>query len=68
MTQVYCWFAAVPATLVELGYLNNNRDRRKLMDERYQNMIAEAMFEGIRNYVEGSRRSEGEISLQQFKQ
>ncbi len=43
----------VPAVLVEMGYINNDKDRRKLVDEEFHQAVAEAIFEGIRSYVEG---------------
>lgn len=45
--------ATMPATLVELGYINNARDRSKLVDDAFQQRIAQAIFDGIAAYVEG---------------
>jgi len=44
----------MPAVLVETGYLSNSRDRKKLMDEGFQMKVAQAIFDGIRAYVEGA--------------
>ncbi len=41
----------VPATLVEVGYLNNGRDQAKLVDPDFQERVAEAMAAGLERYV-----------------
>jgi N-acetylmuramoyl-L-alanine amidase len=46
--------SAMPAILIEVGYINNQRDRRKLVDEEFQDRVARAICEGLRHYVEGS--------------
>jgi N-acetylmuramoyl-L-alanine amidase len=45
---------AIPSTLVEIGYINNARDRAKLVNPDFQETIAQAMFDGIRDYVNGA--------------
>lgn len=45
--------STVPATLVEVGYLNNSRDRKKLIDPEVQHKVARAICEGIQGYIEG---------------
>ena len=45
--------SAMPAILVETGFLSNSADRQKLIDERWHQVMAEAIFSGIRDYVEG---------------
>ncbi len=43
--------SAVPATLVEVGYMNNTVDRLKLVDHEFQERIARAMTEGLERYL-----------------
>ena len=45
----------MPAVLCEVAYINNERDRRKLVDSDFQRRVAQAMCEGLRAYVEGSK-------------
>jgi hypothetical protein len=46
--------------LCEVAYINNQTDRRKLIDPQFQHRVARAMCDGLRTYVEGSpRRSSG---------
>lgn len=40
----------IPAVLVEMGFLPNPEDREKLVSDQYQNVIAESIFQGIKNY------------------
>jgi len=44
----------MPATLVEVAYLNTDLECSLLTDERFRQKAAEAMFEGLREYVEGT--------------
>ncbi|MFP3918433.1 N-acetylmuramoyl-L-alanine amidase CwlD [Lysinibacillus telephonicus] len=41
----------VPSVLVETGFLSNNEERKLLSDEDYQEKMANAIVEGIENYV-----------------
>ena len=50
--------SAVPATLVELAFLSNPNDRRKLVDPGFQRLAARAIADGIRAYLEGAAASE----------
>jgi N-acetylmuramoyl-L-alanine amidase len=43
--------AAVPATLVEVGFINNARDRAKLVDPSFQEAVGRAVVDGIRGYA-----------------
>jgi N-acetylmuramoyl-L-alanine amidase len=43
----------MPAVLVEVGYINNHRDRTHLVDPDFQDRVAKAMCDGLRAYVEG---------------
>ena len=42
--------AAMPAILIEIGFVTNPREERKLKDSRYRDEIARAIFEGIADY------------------
>lgn len=43
----------MPAVLCEVAYINNSRDRAALTSTDFQQRVAQAMCEGLRNYVEG---------------
>lgn len=47
-------YSRMPAVLCEVAYINNARDRRKLLDEDFQQRVAQAMCDGLRRYVEGN--------------
>lgn len=42
--------AAMPAVLVEIGFVTNPREERKLRDSRYRDDIALAIYEGLAEY------------------
>ncbi|WP_462410964.1 N-acetylmuramoyl-L-alanine amidase [Neobacillus sp. Marseille-QA0830] len=42
--------AAMPATLVEMGFINNSSERQKLFTDSYQNVLAKAIADGIDEY------------------
>ena len=42
--------AAMPAVLIEVGFVTNPREERKLRDGRYRDEIARAIFAGIAEY------------------
>ena len=43
----------MPAILVEVAYINNDRDRSRLIDPVFQKKVAQAIATGLRCYVEG---------------
>ncbi len=45
----------MPAVLCEVAYINNARDRHKLIDPEFQQRVAQAMCDGLRHYVEGMK-------------
>lgn len=45
--------SVVPAVLVEVGYINNPKDRAKILNPQFQAIVAQAICNGIRNYVQG---------------
>jgi len=49
--------SVVPAVLVEVGYINNPKDRTKLLNPKEQAIVAQAICDGIRNYVEGPQHT-----------
>ncbi|MBN2461176.1 MAG: N-acetylmuramoyl-L-alanine amidase [Candidatus Cloacimonetes bacterium] len=42
--------AYMPAVLVELGYLTNKEEEKKLINESYQDKLAQAIYHGIKNF------------------
>jgi N-acetylmuramoyl-L-alanine amidase len=48
--------AEMPAVLVEVGYLSNARERKRLFTRRYQERIAKGIAEGIVNYLRNRER------------
>ena len=42
--------AAMPAVLIEIGFVTNPREEKKLRESRYRDEIARAIFEGIAEY------------------
>lgn len=51
----------MPAVLIEVAYINNDADRAKLKDPRFQQKVAEAIVAGLKAYIEG----EGQVARQQ---
>lgn len=43
--------SSVPAVLIEVGYINHDGDRAKLVDPKFQDKIADAIARGVRKYV-----------------
>lgn len=41
----------VPTIIVECGFLSNHKEAEKLIDEEYQNALAEAIVNGIQSYL-----------------
>jgi N-acetylmuramoyl-L-alanine amidase len=48
--------AAMPAILVEIGFVTNPREERKLKESRYRDAIARAIVEGIAEYTRHAER------------
>jgi N-acetylmuramoyl-L-alanine amidase len=42
--------SAMPATLIEMGFINNTSERQKLITDSYQNTLAKAIADGIVEY------------------
>lgn len=45
--------ADIPATLVEMGYIGNTTDRDNLTDTKYQTRLADALAEGVEQFLQG---------------
>ncbi|MBL7842659.1 MAG: N-acetylmuramoyl-L-alanine amidase [Cyclobacteriaceae bacterium] len=44
------WETAMPAVLIEIGYLSNTKEEKELSDAQVQEYIASAIFRAIRDY------------------
>ncbi|MEN3000274.1 MAG: N-acetylmuramoyl-L-alanine amidase [Armatimonadota bacterium] len=44
----------MPAVLIEVGFLNHWYDRKKLIDPKFQEAVADAIVRGLKAYVEGT--------------
>ena len=42
--------AAMPAILVEIGFVTNPKEERRLKDSKYRDEIARAIFSGLGDY------------------
>jgi len=49
--------AQMPAVLVEVGFLSNNRERDRLVSSKYQESITDGIYGGIRTYIHGIDRA-----------
>lgn len=48
----------MPAVLIEVAYINNEKDRAKLKDPKFQQKVAEAIVAGLKAYIEGEREEQ----------
>ena len=46
---------AIPAVLIEVGFLTNAEERRKLLSPEYQELLAEAIASGVLGYNDASQ-------------
>jgi N-acetylmuramoyl-L-alanine amidase len=46
--------ATMPSILAEISFISNPEEERLLAGDTYRQMIAEAIFEGIKRYVQSS--------------
>jgi len=49
--------AQMPAILVEVGFLSNRTERKRLMSKTYQDRLAAGICDGIKCYIEGIDKS-----------
>lgn len=47
-------YSTMPAILCEVAYISNDNDRKHLVNQDFQQRVATAIRDGIKNYVEGS--------------
>jgi len=51
--------ASRPSILVEVGYITNNKERERLFNDDYQDMIAEGITKGVNSYIDNRNRELG---------
>jgi len=51
--------ASRPSILVEVGYITNPKERKRLFDKDYQERIAEGIVEGVNRYLDNRQRELG---------
>ncbi len=59
--------SAVPSLLVETGFISNPEEARRLNSPRYQQQLAQALFQGVKSYFE-DLPPEGSLLAWQAKQ
>ncbi len=47
----------MPSILVETGFISNSQERARLADRRYREAVAEAIADGVRDYLESGNRA-----------
>lgn len=57
------WKSAMPSVLTEIGFINNEHDRRVITSSEGQNKIAQALFEAFMEYKEVVDKSASEARL-----
>ena len=50
---VVCKYPPMPAALLELAYINNRQEEALLADSHFRDRCARAIFDGLREFVEG---------------
>ena len=53
----------MPAILVELGFLSNRYDRKKLQSKAFRKEVAEALFDAIKQFDRGTRKIPAKAGL-----
>lgn len=48
--------ASRPSVLIELGYISHPKERKRLFNSSYQNLLAKGIVEGVENYLENRRK------------
>jgi len=49
----------IPAVIVECGFLSNDNEKNKLLDEKYQQKTAWAVYMGVLDYFEAEKENRG---------
>lgn len=57
----------MPAVLIEVAYINNDNDRAKLKDPKFQKKVAEAIVAGLKAYIEGEKEKESQMAQQEME-
>jgi len=47
-----------PAILLEVGFLSNSRELKKILDEKFQNRYAKAVAQGLDDYIKKNAKTE----------
>jgi N-acetylmuramoyl-L-alanine amidase len=55
----------MPAILVEVAYINHDRDRAKLISPEFQQRVALAIVRGLRKYVEGNPTPANDVPVEE---
>jgi N-acetylmuramoyl-L-alanine amidase len=50
--ESYLQHATIPAVSIETGYITNPAERAKLVDPQYQELVAQGIMQGIRQYID----------------
>ena len=56
------WYTTMPGVLVELGFLNNEKDRRVLTSNKGQRQMAQAIFDAVKEYKQKVEGKTAELS------
>ncbi|UCC66564.1 MAG: N-acetylmuramoyl-L-alanine amidase [Deltaproteobacteria bacterium] len=54
--------AKMPSILIEISFISNLREERRLRSERYLDEVATAIFHGLRRYVQNTRMAKAQPS------
>ena len=58
------WYTTMPGVLVELGFINNEHDRKALVSQKGQKQMAQALFDAVKEY---KRREESKAKPLQLE-
>jgi N-acetylmuramoyl-L-alanine amidase len=51
--------ASRPSILIEVGYLTNPKERKRLFKSKYQKRIAQGVVQGVNRYLDNRKREVG---------
>ncbi len=49
------WGAKMPSVLIEIGFITNPKEAERFINERYRQRVAESIFSGIMEFLNGSQ-------------